>query len=82
MLTIEQITNPIYTNVENTEISVMVKFAEFDEFLPFGANPHDPTAHGQEIYRRLVEGEVGPISEYIAPVATQPQPATTGAQTL
>jgi hypothetical protein len=82
MLTIEKIENPKYTNEIGDTILVSVKFAEFDEVLDFGANAHDPTEHGQEIYKRIMAGEFGPIAEYVPPVATEPQPISQGAQTL
>ena len=81
MLTIEYAKNPVYANSEGTTVSLTVKFAEFNEELPFGATPHDPMPYGVELYHRAVAGEFGPIAPFVAP-PTQDQPLTQGAQTL
>lgn len=80
MLTIESATNPVYANAEGTCISLNVKFAEFDEVLPFGATPNDPMPYGVDLYNRAVLGEFGEIAPYVVPKTTQP--TMTGAQTL
>jgi hypothetical protein len=81
MLTIESATNPIYGNAEGTNITLQVKFAEFDEIMPFGATPTDPMAYGIELYSRALNGEFGTIAPYVAPPEPV-QPTTEGAQTL
>jgi hypothetical protein len=62
----------------------MVKFAEFDEELPFGATNHDPHDHGRDLFERAEAGEFGPIAAYVAPVieSGNNQPSTTGSQDL
>jgi hypothetical protein len=83
MLTIESATNPIYANAEGTCISLQVKFAEFDEAMPFGATPFDPMPYGVELFNRAVAGEFGAIGAYTpAPIPAETQPTTQGAQTL
>lgn len=81
MLNIESATNPIYANADQTLITLQVKFAEFDEVLPFGATPNDSMPYGVELYNRAVAGEFGEVAPYVAPPEVT-QPTTQGAQTL
>lgn len=81
MLTIESATNPIYANADGTNITLQVKFAEFNEVLPFGATAYDDMSYGVELYNRAKAGEFGAIAPYVAPENTA-QPATTGSQDL
>ena len=80
MLTIINVTNPVYGNAEGTHIDCQVQFEEFpNEVLPFGANAWDTEPHGIEIYNDLKAGKYGAIAPYVSPstpAATQPQ--TTG----
>jgi hypothetical protein len=83
MLTIQSAHSPIYACSEGNCISLMVKFAEFNEELPFGATPHDPMPYGVELFNRAKAGEFGEIEPFVDhTIATQPQPSTTGSQTL
>lgn len=82
MYTIEHASNPVYGNAEKTVVVLSVKFVEFDEPMPFGATSYDPMPYGVELFNRAVAGEFGPIADYVAPIATQPQPTVQGAQTL
>jgi hypothetical protein len=75
MLTIESATNPEYATPEGIHITLQVKFAEFDEIIPFGATPYDPHAYGVELYNRALAGEFGEIAPYVPPVVLPP-PAT------
>jgi hypothetical protein len=81
MLTIESATNPIYGNAEGTNITLQVKFAEFNEVLPFAATSYDSMSYGVELYNRAKAGEFGPVGAYVAPPEIV-QPTTEGAQTL
>lgn len=81
MLTVQYAKNPAYANADGTCISMTVKFAEFNEELPFGATPHDPMPYGVELYNRAIAGEFGDIAPFIAPPEL-PQPTTEGAQVL
>ena len=81
MLTIQSATNPVYANAEGTCIALDVKFAEFNEVMPFGATPFDPMLYGVELYNRTLAGEFGAIAPYVAPVEPI-QPTTQGTQTL
>ena len=83
MLTFESAHSPAYAAEDGSCISLMVKFAEFNEELPFGATNHDPHDHGRNIYERAVDGEFGPIAAFVAsPVSANNQPSTQGSQDL
>lgn len=78
-------TNPVYATADNSQIALDVQFDTFPSPIPFVACPKDVEAHGRDVYARAIAGEFGPIGAYIpppAPVATQPQPVTTGAKVL
>ena len=83
MLTFESAHSPAYADAEGCCISLMVKFAEFNEELPFGATNHDPHEHGRNIYERAVDGEFGEIAPFVATLtAGENQPSTQGSQDL
>lgn len=83
MLTIESATNPIYGNAEGTNITLQVKFAEFNEVMPFAATSYDPMPYGVELFARALNGEFGEIAPYVASITpAEDQPTTQGAQTL
>ena len=83
MLTIQSAHSPSYSAADNSIITLQVKFAEFEEELPFGATPYDVMPYGVELYNRALTGEFGEIQAFQDPsIATEPQPVTTGAQTL
>ena len=84
MLTFESAHSPAYADAGGNCISLMVKFAEFNEELPFGATNHDPHDHGRDLFERAEAGEFGPIAAYVAPVieSGNNQPTTQGSQDL
>ena len=83
MLTFESAHSPAYAAEDGSCISLMVKFAEFNEELPFGATNHDPHEHGRNIYERAVAGEFGEIAPFVGtPSAGENQPSTQGSQNL
>jgi hypothetical protein len=83
MLTIEHAHSPAYANKEGTCIALQVKFAEFNEEMPFGAASYDCMAYGVELYNRALAGEFGPIEAFVdVAEAIEPQPVSNGAQTL
>lgn len=43
-------------------------------WIPFTASPLDSEAHGRDIYARVIAGEFGEISAYLAPEFVPPQP--------
>jgi hypothetical protein len=84
MLTVEQIRNSVWKNQEYTLIECEVKFAEYNDFLPFGASINgDQYAHTKEVFDRASSGEFGDVSPYVPEtVPPEQQPSTTGSQDL
>ena len=81
MFIFEYAKNPVYGNEEGTCIVLIVKWAEFNEEMPFGADLYDPMPYGVALYNRAKAGEFGEIGAFV-PLPRQPQPTTTGTQTL
>lgn len=81
MFTLEYANTPVYGNAEGTNIQLIVKWAEFNEEMPFGATSYDSMPHGVDLYNRAKAGEFGVVAPYVAPVV-QDQPTTTGSQDL
>jgi hypothetical protein len=84
------VTNVRYANKDHTAIVCDVTFVRLGT-VSFTPTANDSEAHGREIYERCVAGEFGEIAEYVLqpdeypqpePIADQPQPTTTGSQTL
>lgn len=78
MITIQYAKDPVYADQEGTCVSLVVKFEEFADEMPFGATPYDPEPYGRELYNNAIAGVYGPIAPYVPP----PQPEATGVQTL
>ena len=78
MLTIVSAHSPAYSDPDHQHVSLMVKFEEFDEELPFNATPHDSMPYGVELYNRAKAGEFGEIQP--CPYTETPQPTSTGTQ--
>jgi hypothetical protein len=84
------VTNVRWANRNRSYFDCDVTFVDLGT-VSYTPNPNDPEAHSREIYARCVAGEFGPIAEYVLqpdeypqpePIANQPQPTTTGSQTL
>lgn len=73
VMKIETAAGPVWANAQQTAINLNVKFEELAEVLPFTANENDIEPHGRELFERAVEGEFGPIAEYVAPPTVVPQ---------
>lgn len=82
MFTLEYANTPVYGNADGTNIQLIVKWAEFNEEMPFGATSYDTMPHGVDLYNRAKAGEFGAIAPYVAPVIAEDQPNTTGSQDL
>jgi hypothetical protein len=80
MFTLEYAKTPQWASDDGQAISVIVKWVEFDEEMPFCATSYDIYDHGKDLFNRAKAGEFGEIAAMNAP--TQPQPQTTGSQTL
>jgi hypothetical protein len=85
MFTIESVNNLQWCNIEHTFFICDVKYLEFNEIHPTGVNAIDPYAHIQELWVKGNAGVYGEIAEYVTPkisIAEQPQPQTSGTQTI
>jgi hypothetical protein len=88
MFNLEYVKNPVWVHTTETQFDCLVKFTDFEQELPFGCGINDPLPHVQEIWRRTLSGEFGPIAPYAGPPEptyddlTQSQPNTTGSQDL
>jgi hypothetical protein len=78
MLTLQYAKDPVYGNAEGTDITLIVKWEEFSEEMPFAANTWDPEPYGRDLYYRANAGEFGPVAPYIPP----PPLPISGTQTL
>jgi len=68
MFTLEYAKNPIWNNEEGTSILLIVKWEEFVEEMPFGADAGDVEAHGRDLYNRAKAGEFGEVAPYVKPI--------------
>ncbi|WP_122447453.1 phage tail protein [Pseudomonas viridiflava] len=58
--------NPHWSTPARTTIELMVAFEGMVDVygeLPFTASPHDPEAHGVDLYERALAGEFGPVQD-------------------
>ena len=65
MFTLEYAKNPQYGNAEGTNIILTVKWAEFNEEMPFAATSFDTEAHGVDLHNRAKAGEFGEIAPFV-----------------
>jgi hypothetical protein len=68
MFTLEYAKDPVYNNEEGTAIFLIVKWEEFVEEMPFGADVWDSEPWGVDLYNRAKAGEFGPVAPYVAPI--------------
>ncbi len=66
-LTIQLVREPAYMTPEGKHIHMFVKFAEFDDELPYVAWADDPEEHGRFLYSEAVNGVYGPVRAYTPP---------------
>ncbi len=66
-LTVISARDPVYSDDTGNAIAMYVKFAEFNEELPFTAANFDVMDYGRELYANAVAGAYGPIGEYVPP---------------
>ena len=67
MFTLEYAKNPVWSSQSGNAIELVVKFAEFNEEMPFNATNYDSMPYGVELYNRAKAGEFGEISPYVTP---------------
>lgn len=83
MLTVQYAKDPFWSSDNGQQITLTVKFKEFEEELPFTATSFDVMPYGVDLYNRAKAGEFGDIAPYVAsPEPPESQPTVTGAQTL
>ena len=83
MFTLEYAKDPVWNDDTGQSIHLTVKWAEFNEELPFSANSYDSMPHGVDLYNRTKAGEFGEIAPWIDDTPpVQPQPSTMGSQDL
>lgn len=83
MFTLEYAKDPFYNSDDGQQIHLTVKFAEFNEELPFNATSFDGEAHGRDLYARAKAGEFGEVQKYAPPKQpAENQPNADGLQTL
>jgi len=63
--TIESVTDLKWIDTDRTGIVCRVKFAEFENTLPFCAMPTDVEEHGRFIFNQAVGGAYGDIGDYV-----------------
>jgi hypothetical protein len=79
MFTLEYAKDPVYSSADGQGIYLTVKFAEFNEELPFNATSWDCEPHGVDLHNRAKAGEFGEVAPYVPP-PEMPQPQATGVQ--
>jgi len=65
------VTNPVFSNETNTTIDCVVDFERLGE-VPFTASPTCDTVYGKQIFVNCLNGEYGPVGEYVPPPAPEP----------
>ena len=78
MLTIEYAHTPVYAAEDGSSISLMVKFKEFEEEMPFGATSFDVMPYGVELHNRAKAGEFGAIGPFVPPPDLNSMPVVNG----
>lgn len=80
--TLTSLVNPRWSNAEHTSIDCEITTSQFgDEVLPFTASQNDVEAHGRGIFQDIVDGNYGPIGDYVPPPEPV-QPTVEGEQAL
>ena len=60
-------TSPVWQNAEHSMITLMVKFDNLPEAVPFAASTDDLEEHGQSLLAQAVAGAFGEIEDYVPP---------------
>jgi hypothetical protein len=80
-----QVLNPVWANVEHTQINCEVDFDDLrEELVPFTAVASGDYEHSHQIFAECVAGQYGEIAEYVAPPVVEytPPPAPTKEQLM
>lgn len=60
--------NPKWANSAHTAIDCMVNFEHIGEYSPFTSVYSGDFSHTHEIFSRCIDGDFGPIEEYMPPI--------------
>lgn len=66
-IVMKKVKNPVYNKFGTINCEI---FHDKFGWIPFTATPKDPEFFGRDIYRRILLGEFGEISEYVEPILT------------
>jgi len=58
---------PKFSAPDNSMIDLIVKFDEFNQEVPFTANPNDVVSYGRELYAKAMNGDFGEVAQYVSP---------------
>lgn len=62
---IERASSPVYASADHQMIQLTVKFSHIEEEVVFVAVGNDSEPHGRALFCRALDGEFGPIGEYV-----------------
>jgi hypothetical protein len=72
MFTLEYAKAPIWGNLEQTGIQLIVKWEEFNEEMPFLATSYDTEPWGVDLFERAKTGEFGEVAPFVRAITLQP----------
>lgn len=74
--TIKAAANPRFASPDKSTILIDLEFVELVHLgkIQFLACNNDPEDHGREIFGRAIEGEFGPIGDFVPPPDIAPLP--------
>lgn len=78
---LEYAKNPVWVNAEQTMIDLVVKWAHFNEEIPFTANQNDKEAHGRLLFSAAAANKFGEVAAYIPPPIELESESNTAATT-
>lgn len=55
---------PIFSSEDGSTIDLEVKWKEFEEYLPFTANPEDGWPQGPYLFNRAKRGDFGKVKPF------------------
>jgi hypothetical protein len=63
---LEYAKNPVWANVEQTMIDLVIKWDMVAEEFPFTASPTDVEAHGRALFEAAKAGQFGTVADFIS----------------
>ncbi|MEI8035582.1 MAG: hypothetical protein WCH96_08925 [Betaproteobacteria bacterium] len=67
MSVVLEISNPVYSSADNSQIDCVVKLDTLTQPIPFTASINDVEEHGRKIYAEINSGKYGEIGAFIQP---------------